>query len=56
MAVNGKIKTTNNKINQNKAQYDLQQQIAKISTLPLGNIRKYKIFNQQNCFTTQKTC
>ena len=42
MSINGKIKTINNKIEQNKAQYDLDGQTAKISALSSGNISKYE--------------
>ena len=40
MTVCEKIKAINNKIKQNKAQYDLDAQIANISTLPSGNLSK----------------
>ena len=36
------IKRINNKIEQNKAQYDLHRQTANISALSLGNISKYE--------------
>ena len=38
MSVTKKIKTTHNKVKQNKAQYDLDRQINKISALLLGNV------------------
>ena len=37
-----KIKTINKKIEQNKAQYDLDRQTAKISALSSGNVSKYE--------------
>ena len=38
MTVTEKIKTIDNKIEQNKAQYNLDKQTAKISALSPGNI------------------
>ena len=38
MTINEKIKTINNKIEQNKAQYNLDKQTAKILALSLGNV------------------
>ena len=40
MSINVKIKAINNKIEQNKAQYDLDRQTAKISALLSGNVGK----------------
>ena len=37
-----KIKATNSKIEQNKAQYNLDRQTAKISALSSGNVSKYE--------------
>ena len=42
MSISEKIKTIDNKIEQNKAQYDLDRPTAKISALSSGNISKYK--------------
>ena len=42
MSISGKIKAINNKIEQNKAQYDLDRQTGKISTLSSGNVSKYE--------------
>ena len=42
MSISEKIKTINNKIEQNKAQYNLDRQTAKISALSSGNVSKYK--------------
>ena len=38
MTVSKKTNTIDNKIEQNKAQYDLDQQTAKISVLSSGNV------------------
>ena len=40
MIIREKIKTTNNKIEQSKAQFDLDGQTAKISALSSGNVNK----------------
>ena len=42
MSVSEKIKATKNKIEHNKAQYNLERQTAKISTLSSGNVLKYE--------------
>ena len=42
MSINGKIKTIDNKVEQNKAQYNLDRQTAKISALSSGNVSKYE--------------
>ena len=42
MSISGKIKSINNKIEQKKAQYDLDGQTAKTSDLSSGNVSKYK--------------
>ena len=42
MTFSEKIRKTNNKIGQNKAQYDLDRQTAKTSVLSLENVNKYK--------------
>ena len=42
MSISEKIKAIDNKIEQNKAQYDLDRQTAKISTLSPANISKYE--------------
>ena len=39
-----KIKIINKKIEQNKAQNNLDRQIVKISALSLGNVNKYECF------------
>ena len=42
MSISEKIKAINNKIEQNKAKYNLDRQTAKISALSSGNNRKYE--------------
>ena len=42
MTITEKIKTIDSKIEQNKAQYDLDRQTSKISTLSSGNVSKYE--------------
>ena len=42
MRIAKKIKAINNKIEQRKAQYDLDRQTAKISALSSGNVSKYE--------------
>ena len=42
MSISKKIKTIDNKIEQNKAQYELDRQTAKISALSSGNVSKYE--------------
>ena len=41
MSISEKIKAINNKNEQNKAQYNLDRQTAKISALSSGNVSKY---------------
>ena len=42
MSISEKIKTIENKIEQNKAQYNLDRQSAKVSALSSGNVSKYE--------------
>ena len=42
ISISEKIKAINNKIEQNKAQYDLDRQTAKIPALSSGNVSKYE--------------
>ena len=42
MGISERIKTINNKIEQNKAQYNLDGQTVKISAILSGNVRKYE--------------
>ena len=48
MSISGKIKAVNNKINQNKAQYNLDRQFAKISTLSSWNVSKYEFLTSKD--------
>ena len=43
MSISEKTKAINNKIEQNKAQYELGRQTAKISALSSGNVSKYEL-------------
>ena len=42
MSIIEKTKTIDNKIEQNKGQYNLERQTAKISALSSGNVSKYE--------------
>ena len=42
MSISEKTKSINNKIKQNKAQYDLDRQTGKIAALSSGNVSKYE--------------
>ena len=44
MTITEKIRTINSKIKQNKAQYNLDKQTAKISALSAGNVSKYEFY------------
>ena len=48
MSISEKIKEINNKIKQNKAQYDLDWQTAKISALSSGNVSKYEFLTDKD--------
>ena len=54
MTVTEKIKTIDNKIEQNKAQYNLDKQTAKISALSSGNIGKYKFLTGEDDLQKKK--
>ena len=43
-----KIKTINNKIEKNKAQYNLDRQTARISALSSGDVSKYKFLTRKD--------
>ena len=43
MRISEKIKAINNKLEQNKTQYDLNRQTGKISALLSGRVSKYEI-------------
>ena len=42
MSISEKIKAINNKVGQNKAQYDIDRETAKISALSSRNVSKHK--------------
>ena len=42
MNISQKFKAINNKVEQNKAQYNLDRQTARISALSSGNVNKYE--------------
>ena len=42
MSISEKIKTIENKIEHNKAHYNLDRQTAKVSALSSGNVSKYE--------------
>ena len=46
--MNQKIKTIDNKIKQNKAQYNLNRQTTKISALSSGNVSKYEFLTSKD--------
>ena len=48
MSISEKIKTIDNNIEQNKAQYDLDRQTAKISALSSGNVCKYECLTDKD--------
>ena len=48
MGISEKIKTIDNKIEQNKAQYNLDRQTAKISALSSGNVSKFKFLSSKD--------
>ena len=54
MSISEKIKTIDNKVAQNKAQYNLDRQTAKISALSLGNVSKYEFLTGKGCFTRKR--
>ena len=48
MTIRKKIKTIDNKIQKNKAQYDLDKQIAKTLALSSGNVSKYEFLTGED--------
>ena len=48
MTVSEKIKTIDNRIEQNKAQYDLDSQTVKISALSSGSVSKYEFLTAKD--------
>ena len=59
MSISKKIKVINNKIDQNKAQYDLDRQAAKILALSPRKVSKHKVLTVKDVLSEkkiQKTC
>ena len=54
MAASEKIKTIHKIIKQNKAKYNLEGEITKISPLSSGNIGKYKFLTTKNVLWEKK--
>ena len=54
MSIGEKTKAINNKIEQNKAPYDLDRQTTKISALVSRNVSKYEILTSKRCFTRKR--
>ena len=48
--ISDKIKTIDNKIEQNKAQYNLDRETARISALSSGNVSKYEFLTGKDVF------
>ena len=48
MSISEKIKTIDIKIEQNKAQYNLDRQTAEISALSSGNVSKYEFLTSKD--------
>ena len=48
MSISEKIKVIKNKMEQNKAQYILDRQTAKISALSSGNVSKYEFLTDED--------
>ena len=53
---NFKDLTIDNKIEQNKAQYNLDRQTAKIFALSSGNVSKYEFLTGKDVLPGKKTC
>ena len=54
MSISEKIKVIKNKIEQNKAQYVLDRQTAKISALSSGNVSKYEFLSGKDVLPEKK--
>ena len=54
MSISKKIKTIDNKINQNKAQYNLDRETAKIYSLSSGNVSKYEFLTGEDVLPEKK--
>ena len=50
MTITEKISTIDNKIEQDKAQYDLDRQIAEVSAWSSGNISQYEVLTGKDVF------
>ena len=48
MSISEKIKAINNKIEQNKAQYNLDRQTPKMSALSSGNVSKHEFMTSKD--------
>ena len=48
MNISQKFKAINNKVEQNKAQYNLDRQTARISALLSGNVNKYEFLTAKD--------
>ena len=55
MSISKEIKTINNKIEQNKVQYNLDRETAKTSALLSGNVAKYEFLTGKD-FYQRQTC
>ena len=55
MTVTEKIRTIDNKIEQNKAQYNLDRQSTNIFALSWGNVSKYELLTSKDILL-KKTC
>ena len=56
MTVSEKIKNIDNKIQQNKAQYDLERQTAKISALLSGTVNKHEFLTVKDVLLEKTYC
>ena len=54
MTISEKIKTINDKIKRNKAQYDLNRKTVKISALSSRNINKYEFLTSKDVLPEKK--
>ena len=56
MGISENLKTIDNKIEQNKAQYNLERQTAKISALSSVNVNNYEFLTGKDVLAKKKTC
>lgn len=54
MSINEKIKSINNRIEQNKTGHNLERQTAKNFALPLRNVNKYEFLTQKDVLTEKE--